>query len=502
MIPKTMAEILKFEHVVGAHNIEWLKRVATHVIRNGSTYMKVSSFTKLQIGDKVIRSLRKGDPVFFNRFPTLDNVSGIGYTIDIWKDDTNVIALHQTNTPAHNADFDGDEGNIHVGNEASSRIEMEAMTVKYRIMRTKSGEPMTGIVYNGIVGCYLLSQDNNLSTELFNKLIEIIGINSEELEHYKNLATKYSVPFNSGRTILSMLLPRTLKYKRGDVLITEGFLIKGKLTKSDVADKLICSIFLIDRWEMPYFFVNTGYKVASYYVSVRGVTLGIKEYCHRIEFDEQLLKEVDEYICESEKQKQVLTESGRSKVELRVLSLLGAFSATVTSKVKAFLATTGGDLADTSYNSGARGSIENVSSAIASIGQLYGNNNRLSSKTRLSPYASVGSKHIVDNGFILSSYASGLTPSEVMAQAVPSREAAFTVYRGTPESGAASRQACLHLGGIIVNDRFEVIGRNGEILSFLYGIGADTIYTSKKPSVLDKDGIESPVDWLHTLETL
>jgi hypothetical protein len=76
------------------------------------------------------------------------------------------------------------------------------------------------------------------------------------------------------------------------------------------------------------------------------------------------------------------------------------------------------------------------------------------------------------------------------------------VYRGTPESGSASIQANTHLGGIYINDRFQVVGRNNEILSLMYGIGSDTIYTCKKFNVLDKEGIESPVDWIHVLESL
>ena len=162
-----------------------------------------------------------------------------------------------------------------------------------------------------------------------------------------------------------------------------------------------------------------------------------------------------------------------------------------------------GDLANISYKSGARGSIENVASAIASIGQLYRGNNRLTIKSntsRHSPYAEIGSKSIFDNGFIMSSYASGLTGAEVMQMAVPARESAIVVYRVTPECGAMSRQLCLQLGGVVINDRFQVIGRNGEIMSFLYGTGSDTIYTGRKSNPLGE--MESPVDWIQILETL
>jgi DNA-directed RNA polymerase beta' subunit len=521
MVSKTMADILKYEYVVSPHNIEWLQTNATHVIRmksegqlacqpTCSLFSKFSSFTKLQIGDRVLRSLKKGDAVVFNRFPTLDNVSLVGYSIEIW--DNACIGLHQVNAPPHNADFDGDEGNLHVGNNSAARIEMEAMSVKYRIMRTKSGEASTGITYNGIIGCYLLSQDDQLG-DTFERLVAIIGLNTlnkfktieEQVEYYRIKAEQLSIPFKSGRTIISMLLPRTLNYsaEKGKTLVKDGFFVQGKLKKSDVADKLISAIFLIDKFEFPFFFVNKGYEVSSYYASVRGITLGIREYCHHLKHDEDLLADVNDYVESVEKKKATLTDSGRAKQEDEIMKLVGAFSSLNTIKVRKFLSQSGAsDLADVSYESGARGSIENVASAIATIGQLWEGSNRLSRNTRLSPYSNVGSKHIVDNGFLLSSYASGLRPKEVMAQAIPSRESAFNIQNGTPTSGAAARQACLHLGGIVIDEHFQVVGRSGEILSYLYGTGSDTIYTAKKPSPLDKDGVECPVDWVHILESL
>jgi DNA-directed RNA polymerase beta' subunit len=241
--------------------------------------------------------------------------------------------------------------------------------------------------------------------------------------------------------------------------------------------------------------------VTNYYASVRGITLGIREYCHRITFDEKQLSSTNERIIEMEKRKDTLTDSGKLKAEGDIQDCIDNIAGTIGNQVKAFLSGVPGDLANISYISGAKGNLENVCSAVASIGQQYEGSERLKIKSnthRISPYSEIGSKSITDNGFILGSYASGLSPKEVMAQAIPSRRNAFIVYRRTPESGTASRQMCLHLGGIYIDERFRVIGRDKEMLSTLYGIGCDTIYTNMKPSALGD--IECPVDWLQVLK--
>ena len=262
--------------------------------------------SKLQIGDKVLVSIRDGDCIFFGRYPTLHKLSLIAYKVCRWKQ--SCIGLPQVNAPPHNADFDGDEGNGHVGENSASRLEAEACFVNKKIIGNKSGEPAVGITYNGIIGCYLLSQDDNIDPVLFHKLVTIIGASDIKVKHYQRRAVQENIPINSGRVILSMLLPPTLNYvnkaKKGsdekDVVVKNGFLLGGKLKKGDVGDKLIAACFLIDRYQhhdpnddddrdggdVDVFgeplegyaneFINKGYKVASFYASCRGVTLGVQ----------------------------------------------------------------------------------------------------------------------------------------------------------------------------------------------------------------------------------
>ena len=224
--------------------------------------------------------------------------------------------------------------------------------------------------------------------------------------------------------------------------------------------------------------------------------LEFNEYSNHLAYDDalipsvkltgkQLLAEVNVFVSQVEAKKASMTESSKARMEGQIMNIVGALSILTEDRVKSFLsekkAIRGvGDTAEISYLSGARGSLQNVASAIASLGQLYVKNARLSSSTRLTPYSALGSKLIQDNGFILNSYASGLSPRELAQQAIIGRQSAWDMYNGTPEAGAASRQCCLHLDGIVIDDQFALVGREGEILSYLYGSSADTMYTSKK----------------------
>lgn len=504
--PEMICDTLKHEYVVGSHNIARLEKDATHVIRNG---FFIKGVKNLQIGDRVLVSLRDGDYVFGGRYPTLFKGSLFGYQLK--RIDGSCFRLNNVNAPHHNADCDGDEFNLHMGGNSASRIEAEASYVGLALMGNKDGQPMTGITYNGIIGCYLLVRDNAIGCQLFHQLISIVGKRpdfrslKEQTEHYCRLATSLGIPERSGRTLFSMLLPRRLDYKRGDVVIKKGFLLAGDLKKADVANKMISAIFNIERWREPYFFVDKGQKMASYYVGQKGITVGFDEYSNHLFHERKLLDQVNIFVGEIERKKLSMTESSRQKAEIQIMNIVGALGIQMGERVKAFLADKKaksgvGNLADISYLSGARGNLENVSSAIASLGQLYSKNQRLSSSTRLTPYAPVGSKKIEDNGFVLGSYSCGLSPKEMAQQAIIGREAAWNMYKGVPVAGAQSRQATLHLDGMVVDDQLALVGRQGEIISFLFGLGADTTYTGKKPNPLGDQ--QSPVDFLAILDAL
>jgi DNA-directed RNA polymerase beta' subunit len=525
--PSFITSNLYREYIVSIHNKDWLQKKAgtsvSHIVvpiessltNDRKTYKKISAKTILKFGDIVLKTIEDGDHVIFLRHPTLHRGSLTGYRVKIWKNFC--IGLHETNMPGHNADLDGDEGNVQVGANLATRIESQMMDSFYQLFGGRSGEPAIGIVYNGPVGAYVLSTDNDIPPRTFQILKAKIENNeggdyiteiSIDENHYRRMASKFGIPYYSGRTLISMLLPRALNYTRDDVKIREGFMIAGRLNSSDVANELITAIAIIDRWRAPYLFVDRGYAMMSAYVSTKGLTISARDYVMPgelrkqvipISFQERLLG-LEAEVKRLERNKDQKTKASVNRLEEQISLRIGELANSVSDLLKKgeYKET---DLAKISYGSGARGSIGNVSSVTTFVGQMYTGSERLGQNVpRLSYYSDPSSISIFDRGFIRNSYTDGLSPKEVVALAGPARKQAFETYLGVPTSGHESRQTVFHEAGVHVTATLSTHDRNDEPLDCLYGYGCDcTMVTYRKGPL---GNIESPVDALKLLDLI
>jgi len=530
MCPEFIMRNLQNIYTVSVHNKEWLQSEAgesvTHLVTTLGTsttnsrelYKKISKQTVLKLGDKVLKELRDGDYAIMFRNPTLWRHSLIGYRVKVWKN--YCMGAHETNAAGHNLDFDGDELNLMVGANLASRIEMQMMDAAYQLFSGRSGEPIIGIAYNGIVGAFVLSTDDSIDGATFAKLKNIIEARDTHEEtsrirelvvdeaHYQKLAQKHGVPYHSGRTLISMLLPRQLNYKRGDVEIEGGFMLRGKLRAADVSRGLITAISAIDPWRAPYLFVDRGYTMMSAYISTRGLTISAEDYVmpgekrkHIIPagYQEALLQTESE-IAELERSKSQKTKASIQRIEERISHKLGKLTKMVSQLLEKgeYSRTNGATIA---YMSGARGNVGNIAATVTNVGQMYSGNERYDSTvSRSSYYVPRDSVSIFDRGFVRSSYAQGLTPAEVMVAANAARRQALNVYLGTPISGQTAKQTTLHQADVRVSDALSVVDGNGRILDCIYGYGCDsTMITYRK---LPMGEVELPVDPIALLERI
>jgi len=126
-VPKSIAVNLTFPETVTPLNIERLKQLvvngptewpgAKHIIRNDGKafdlrYTQNREDIQLDYGYVVERHIVNGDYVIFNRQPSLHRMSMMGHRIRILPYST--FRLNLSVTTPYNADFDGDEMNMHV----------------------------------------------------------------------------------------------------------------------------------------------------------------------------------------------------------------------------------------------------------------------------------------------------------------------------------------------------------------------------------------------------
>ncbi len=110
----------------------------------------------LELNFIVERHLEDGDVVLFNRQPSLHRMSMMAHTVRVMPGKT--FRLNLCVCPPYNADFDGDEMNLHVLQSEEARAEaIILMKVQEHILSPRFGGPIIGAIHDHITGTFLLT---------------------------------------------------------------------------------------------------------------------------------------------------------------------------------------------------------------------------------------------------------------------------------------------------------------------------------------------------------
>merc|ERR1711871_398214 len=198
----------------------------------------------LENGDIVHRHMMDGDAVLFNRQPSLHRMSMMCHIAKIMKKG-DTFRMNVADTKPYNADFDGDEMNLHMPQDVESETELRHLAaIPYQIVSPASTAPIIGIFQDSMLGCFRFSRPNiKLSKRhAMNLLMSCKNVDIASLS--KSLAS----PTISSFDILSEITPPlTLKYNNklysddgsedpntsNNVLeIRNGKFIRGQIEKS------------------------------------------------------------------------------------------------------------------------------------------------------------------------------------------------------------------------------------------------------------------------------
>ena len=113
---------------------------------------------------KVGRHLMNGDYVLVNRQPTLHKVSLMAHKVRV-NTGQRVIRMHYANCKSYNADFDGDEINVHFPQDQLGRAEAATIVMNdlHYIVPT-DGSPVRGLIQDHVVAGVQICQLNRLFT--------------------------------------------------------------------------------------------------------------------------------------------------------------------------------------------------------------------------------------------------------------------------------------------------------------------------------------------------
>lgn len=233
-VPVRIAMTLTFPEVVHAGNIERLRKMVANgpriypgarmLRRDGVTFSlerpEARVRTELRIRDVVERHLVDGDVVLFNRQPSLHRMSMMCHRVRVMPHDT--LRLNVLATEPYNADFDGDELNLHTPQSQSTAIEIDRLaSVKSQIVSPRHHRPIIGVVQDVALGVYLLTQDG-----------VTVDVNTAA-----NICARCSdtMPTRAmaGKELFSAILPSSLHCEMaGGAVVAHGSLTNGSIGKT------------------------------------------------------------------------------------------------------------------------------------------------------------------------------------------------------------------------------------------------------------------------------
>lgn len=254
---------------------------------------------ELRVGDQVERYLNEGDPVIVNRQPTLHKMGIMVHRTRIMPGF--VIRLNLAVTTPYNADFDGDEMNLHVPKGEQARSEaLHLMSIKHCLVSPATNTMSMGIVQDGIIAGMLLSkQDTFLERDQAMQLL----MACRYLDDWSLPIPAVLVPCAmwTGKQILSKLFPSFLQLdktsdQRGatyvslfgrldgcmhqeesHVRIQDGALLHGRLTKRTLSKAITHRIAMDASVQRGVEFMSDVQRMLHEWMGEYGFSMGFDD---------------------------------------------------------------------------------------------------------------------------------------------------------------------------------------------------------------------------------
>jgi DNA-directed RNA polymerase subunit A'' len=377
--------------------------------------------------------------------------------------------LHPAAAAPYNADFDGDEMNIHSPQNEEARAEAKILLdVKRNLMSPKNNTSLIGCVDDTITGNYILGL-NEFPVEYANQLLYNSGIDAT--------FTKKTI---TGNEIFSKILPK-FNFTNDSITIKDGEVVKGVIDKTAFGSEDGELVKVLDKAigrEETFKIIKKAFNLGKNYISDRGITISVND----LDLDEKLLKEGDEIIEKAQKKAQEIIESynnntlelipGKTKEEsreIRILQTLNEVRTKIGEIVKKEFPKT--NPVSSMIKSGGGGNILNITQMASCVGQQALGNKRIDfgyNKRTLS-FFKKGDLSPKSRGFIKSPFIKGLRPDEFFFQAITGRDSLMDTALRTPKSGYLYRRLANALQDIRVEYDETIRDSNNNIIEFKYG---------------------------------
>ncbi|MCL5239206.1 MAG: DNA-directed RNA polymerase subunit A' [Candidatus Marsarchaeota archaeon] len=435
---------------------------------------------ELKPGYILERQLKDGDIALFNRQPSLHRISIMAHRVKVLPGKT--FRITYPATAPYNADFDGDEMNLHIPQTLEAQAEAKyLMAVQNQIFSPRDGAVIIANGWDGVIGTFMLTQDDNyLTKEDAEHLLSTAGIR-ELPKHSKNGTY-------SGKSVFSMLFPKGLNYEAqqgsGKFVIKDGELVEGVVDKKMYGEgrsnKLFAAIVMGYGFDVLQDFLTKSSRLSYAYTTLFGVTIGVKEYM----LNDALKKDKASTITETQGKVADLIEQYKEKKLEPLLGLTLRQSLEQTIMVELDLArgqaiqmlnknTDKSNFAMLMANSGARANILNMEQMSMFLGQQAtregGRIKRGYYTNRVVPHIRKNDNSSAAHGFVANGFVDGLTPLEMIMHAVGGRGTVIQKGLLTQRSGYLQRRLANALQDYYVLQDNTVRDVNNNVIETIYG---------------------------------
>ncbi|KAI1289307.1 DNA-directed RNA polymerase II subunit RPB1 [Halotydeus destructor] len=513
-VPRSIAQNLTFPEIVTPFNIDEMHNLvrrgntqypgAKYIIRDNGERIDLRFHPKpsdlhLQFGYKVERHIRNGDIIVFNRQPTLHKMSMMGHRIRVLAWST--FRMNLSVTSPYNADFDGDEMNMHIPQSLETRAEVEQLAMVPRMIITpQANKPVMGIVQDTLAAVRKMTKrDVFLTQEQMMTLVMFLPIWGGQMPMPAILKP---TPLWTGKQVFSLIIPGNVNLIRnhsthpdeeddgpykwisvGDtkVLIEHGMLLSGIVCSKTVGSSsgsLMHVVFNELGYEIAGNFYGHIQTVVNNWLLLEGHTIGIGDtfadpatYADIQTTIRKAKQDVIEVIEKAHNDDLEPTPGNtlRQTFENQVNRILndardktGASAQKSLSEFNSFKAM---------VVAGSKGSKINISQVIACVGQQNVEGKRIpfGFRKRTLPHFIKDDYGPESRGFVENSYLAGLTPSEFFFHSMGGREGLIDTAVKTAETGYIQRRLIKAMESIMITYDGTVRNSNGQVIQFRYG---------------------------------
>jgi DNA-directed RNA polymerase II subunit RPB1 len=452
---------------------------------------------RIENGDIVHRHIMDGDGVLFNRQPTLHRMSMMCHIARImYQGDT--FRMNVGDTKPYNADFDGDEMNLHMPQDEESEAELKNLAaVPFQIISPANNQSIIGIFQDSLLGSYQFTRvgvkfDNRAAMNLLMALQTID----------ESLFTNTADGVISNFEILSQIMPpislkyKTKQFKDGDdyntsnnvLEIRDGKYMRGQLDKGVLGSG---TNGLIHRTCNDFNnmtsakFIDDLQNIITDYMKVAAYSVGISDLIANAETNNKIadvitLKKTDVkslidqlhigvFDNKTGKTNDIEFENQVSNILNKAINDAGKIGLESLSKDNRFV---------TMVTAGSKGTEINISQMTSCLGQQAIDGKRIpyGFDSRTLPHFTKYDDSPDARGFVESSFISGLRPEELFFHAMAGRIGLIDTAVKTSTTGYIQRRLIKGLEDLKIGYDMTVRNNKERVVQFSYGDdGIDTI---------------------------